>query len=70
MTQSRRKFIGAFLLTGSIIAWSFLATAIYLAWLMDFPWWVHVSYFAIAGAGWILPAMWIVKWMAAPDAPR
>ncbi len=67
MTQSNRKLIGTVLLTASIGAWAILATALYLWLLMDMPPLVHIGYFAIAGTAWLLPAMWIVKWMSAPE---
>jgi hypothetical protein len=67
MTQSNRKLIGVLLLVGSIAIWSVLATALYLGLLMEQPWWIHITYFAVAGSGWLLPAMWIVRWMSAPD---
>jgi len=68
MTQSNRKLLGTFLLLGSIIAWAALATAIYLIVLAGMPWWVHIAYFAVAGFGWLWPAMVLIKWMARPDA--
>jgi hypothetical protein len=68
MTQRNRKLIGTFLLLGSIIAWSVLATWIYLALPEGLPALVLIIYFMIAGMGWLLPSMALVKWMARPDA--
>ncbi|KKB10283.1 hypothetical protein VE26_05005 [Devosia chinhatensis] len=67
MTQRNRKLIGAFLLVGSIIAWSVLATALYLALPEGLPGLVLIVFFIIAGMGWLLPAMAIIRWMAKPD---
>lgn len=69
MTQSQRKLAGSLLLTASIVAWAVLATGIYLVALVQAPWWVQVIYFAIAGLGWLWPAMVLIRWMARPD-PR
>lgn len=67
MTRSQRKFAGALLLPLSVILWAVLASWIYLAWLMGTPWWVHLPYFALAGLGWVFPAMLILRWMLRPD---
>lgn len=66
MTQSQRKLAGALLLPLSITLWAVGATWIYLAFLQSTPWWVHLPYFAIAGLGWLWPAMRIVAWMSRP----
>jgi hypothetical protein len=67
MTQSQRKLAGAVLLPVSVIAWAVLGTWLYLAFLTSAPWWVHLPYFIVAGMGWMLPAMVLVRWMARPD---
>lgn len=67
MNQRTRKLIGAFLLVGSIVLWSVLATAIYLALPEGLPGLVLIVYFVIAGMGWLLPSMIIIRWMARPD---
>jgi hypothetical protein len=67
MTQRTRKLIGVPLIIASIIAWSWLATALYLGLLQETPWYVHIPYFCVAGIGWVLPAMAIIRWMAKPD---
>ncbi len=67
MSQRTRKLIGAFLLVGSIILWSILATAIYLLLPEGLPGLVLIGFFIIAGMGWMLPAMPLIKWMARPD---
>lgn len=68
MTQRTRKLIGALLLPFSIIVWSVLATAIYLALPEGLPGLVLIVYFIIAGMGWLLPSMIIIRWMAKPNA--
>jgi hypothetical protein len=67
MTQRQRKLIGAFLLPGSIVLWSVLATAIYLKLPEGLPGLVLVGYFIVAGMGWLLPSMSIIRWMARPN---
>lgn len=70
MTQRNRKLIGALLCVISIVVWSSLATSIYLAFPPELPWYVLIVYFIIAGMGWLLPAMALVRWMAKPDVAR
>jgi hypothetical protein len=71
MNQRNRKLIGAFLIVGSIVLWSALATAIYLLLPEGLPGLVLIAFFIVAGMGWLLPAMAIIRWMAKPDSlPR
>lgn len=70
MKQRHRKLIGALLIVLSIIVWASLATSLYLAFPPGLPWFVLIPYFIVAGMGWTLPAMVLVKWMARPDAPN
>ncbi len=70
MNQRTRKLIGAFLLVGSIVLWSVLATWIYLMLPEGLPGLVLIGFFIIAGMGWVLPAMPLITWMARPDATR
>ncbi|RUT32558.1 DUF2842 domain-containing protein [Arsenicitalea aurantiaca] len=67
MTQSTRKLIGTLLTVFSLIVYSILAVIVYEAFLMDQVWWVLILFFAIAGLGWVFPAMAIIRWMARPD---
>jgi hypothetical protein len=68
MTQRNRKLIGAFLLLGSIVLWCALATSIYLLLPEGLSGLVLIGFFIVAGMGWLLPAMAIIRWMARPDA--
>lgn len=70
MNQRSRKLIGAFLLVGSIILWSILATSVYLLLPEGLPGLVLIGFFIVAGMGWMLPAMPLIKWMAKPDTTR
>jgi len=70
MTQSNRKLIGGLLCVASIVVWACLATSVYLAFPPELPWFVLIVYFIIAGMGWLLPAMALVRWMAKPDAAQ
>jgi hypothetical protein len=62
-----RKLIGAFALLALAIVWSLLAMALAQSVLTDINGYVAALYYMIAGLGWVLPAMLLVKWMAKPD---
>ena len=64
-----RKLIGTIGLLALVTVWSLLAMALAQSALTDINGWVAAIYYAVAGLGWVLPAMVLVKWMARPDAP-
>ena len=67
MTQSTRKLLGTVLTLLSIIVYAWLATALYTQFMTGAPSWLLLVYFAVAGVLWVLPAMFIIRWMAKPD---
>jgi len=68
MTQRNRKLIGILLILGSIVVWLSVFTSVYLAFPPGLPLWILMPYFIVAGMGWLFPAMWIIRFMARPDA--
>ncbi len=63
MSPRIRKLIGAFALFALVIVWALVAMAI-----AQFPpifnnRWISGLYYLVAGLGWVLPAMPLVKWM-------
>ena len=56
MTQRNRKLIGAFLLVGSIVAWSVLATWIYLLLPEGLPGLVLIGFFKRPDVRYFAPA--------------
>jgi hypothetical protein len=69
MTMRTRKLIGAFALLVLVTVWSLLAMALAQSVLTDISGLVATVYYVVAGLGWVLPAMLLVKWMVRPDAP-
>lgn len=63
-----KKLIGMILLVSLMLIYAVLATSIASAYLGASSGWVHLTYFALSGLLWILPAMLIIKWMAGPKA--
>jgi len=70
MSIRTRKLIGAFALLALVTAWSLLAMALAQSVLTDINGFVAVIYYVVAGLGWVLPAMLLVKWMSKPDQVR
>ncbi len=65
-----RKLIGAFALLALVMVWALLAMAV-----AQFPpifnnRLIAGIYYLVAGIGWVLPAMPLIKWMSRPTTPR
>ncbi len=67
MTIRTRKLIGAFGLLVLVAVWSLFAMALAQSVLTDISGFVAAIYYVIAGVGWMVPAMVLVKWMSRPD---
>jgi hypothetical protein len=62
-----RKLIGAFALFALVTLWALLAMAV-AQWVFASPAeWPAVIYYVVAGLGWVLPAMAVIRWMLRPD---
>jgi Protein of unknown function (DUF2842) len=68
MTIRIRKLIGAVALLLLVAAWALLAMALAQSVLTDINGFVAAIFYVVAGLGWVLPAMPLVRWMAKPDA--
>jgi len=69
MSIRTRKLIGAFGLLLLVTVWSLVAMALAQSVLTDINGLMATIYYVVAGLGWVLPAMLLVKWMAGPNAP-
>lgn len=69
MTIRTRKLIGAVGLLVLVSIWSLLAMALAQSVLTDINGLVAAIYYVVAGLGWVLPAMALIKWMTRPDRP-
>ena len=67
MAARTRKLIGAFALFALAAGWSLLAMALAQFMLASVNGFVAALYYVIAGLGWVLPAMLLVRWMAQPE---
>jgi hypothetical protein len=62
-----RKLIGAVALIALVVSWALLAMAIAQLPAIKANGLVEVIYYVVAGLGWLLPAIPLVKWMSRPD---
>ena len=62
-----RKLIGTVALLVLVSVWGLLAMALAQSVLTDINGLVAAIFYVVAGLGWVLPAMPLVKWMAKPD---
>ncbi|HWP14967.1 MAG TPA: DUF2842 domain-containing protein [Xanthobacteraceae bacterium] len=62
-----RKLIGTIALLALVTVWALLAMAFAQFTLRAQSAWVAMLFYAVAGLGWVLPAMPIVAWMQRPD---
>jgi len=62
-----RKLVGTLVLLVLVAVWSLLAMAFAQFALRSANAVVAALFYAIAGLGWVLPAMPVVSWMQRPD---
>ncbi|WP_292894898.1 MULTISPECIES: DUF2842 domain-containing protein [unclassified Nitratireductor] len=58
-----RKFIGMVALVALVAIYAILSTAIAVAQLAQSGPLIHLAYFFLTGLLWIIPAMFIIRWM-------
>jgi hypothetical protein len=63
-----RKLIGALALIILVVSWALIAMAIAQFPAIKAYGLVETLYYVVAGLGWVLPAMPLVRWMSRPDA--
>jgi hypothetical protein len=62
-----RKLIGAVALITLVIVWALVAMALAQTVLTSVSSFAAVIYYVVAGLGWVLPAMPLVRWMSRKD---
>ena len=67
MSQNTRKLIGTVVLVILVVFYAMIATTVAVARLAESPGWVHFLYFLLTGVLWVVPAMFVIKWMLRPD---
>jgi hypothetical protein len=64
-----RKLIGTLGLLALVSVWALLVMALAQTALLAQNAIVVFLFYAVAGLGWVLPAMPLVSWMSRPDVP-
>ena len=64
LPPTARKLIGTFLIVTLVVVYALVAVAVAGATLATAPWYAHALYFMFSGVLWVVPAMFIIKWMA------
>lgn len=68
MSLRMRKLIGAVALLVFLAVYALGAMLVAIALQVSASKTAELVYYAVAGLLWVLPAMWLVKWMQRPDA--
>ena len=69
MRIRQRKLIGSVALIALVVVWSLVAMALAQTVLTSISGFVAAVYYVVAGLGWVLPAMPLIRWMSRPDVP-
>jgi uncharacterized membrane protein len=62
-----RKLIGAAVLIVLVTTWALVAMAVAQFPVIKNHAVIEVAYYVVAGLGWVLPAMPLIRWMLRPD---
>ena len=65
-----KKLIGTVIIVLLVIIYAMLATIFAVAQLAESGPLVHLAYFFFSGILWVVPAMFIISWMAKPSRGR
>jgi hypothetical protein len=65
-----RKLVGAFALLALVLVWALLAMAVAQFPVVKANGLVETIYYVLAGLGWVLPAMPLIRWMSGSDDRR
>ncbi len=61
-----RKFIGTFIILALVVLYALVATTVATYKLAESAWYVHLLYFLFTGLLWVVPAMFVIRWMEGP----
>ena len=70
MPVALKKIFGMIALVALVVIYALVATAVATAHLGTSPWWVHMLYFILTGLLWVVPAMFIIRWMIRLSAEK
>ena len=59
-----RKFIGTILIIVLVVLYALVGTTVATLKLAESAWYIHLLYFLFTGVLWVVPAMFVIRWMA------
>jgi len=65
-----RKLVGAFALIVLVVVWALVAMAVAQFPVVKANGLVETIYYVLAGLGWVLPAMPLIRWMSRGESRR
>jgi hypothetical protein len=65
-----RNLVGAVALIALVVIWSLLAMAVAQFPMVKANGFLETVYYVVAGLGWVLPAMPLIRWMSAGERRR
>jgi hypothetical protein len=68
MTIRIRKLIGAFVLIALVVTWALVAMTLAQSPMIKSNRIIETIYYVLAGLGWVLPAMPLIRWMTRPNS--
>ena len=68
MTIRIRKLIGAFVLIALVVTWALVAMTLAQSAVIKSNRIIETIYYVLAGLGWVLPAMPLIRWMTRPNS--
>lgn len=68
MTLRTRKLVGAIVLVIFLAVYALAAMMVAIMLQVNGSKVAELVYYPVAGLLWVLPSMWLVKWMQRPDA--
>jgi hypothetical protein len=67
MKMRTRKLIGTALMIVLVMGWAFFFMSLAQGRIAEANRFWQLSYYVIAGLGWVIPAGFLIKWMSRPD---
>ncbi|MGE0038301.1 MAG: DUF2842 domain-containing protein [Xanthobacteraceae bacterium] len=67
MPMRTRKLIGGFALIVLVVTWALVAMTLAQSPAIKAYPVIETIYYVVAGLGWVLPAMPLIRWMTRPD---
>jgi len=61
-----KKLIGTVIIVALVVIYALVATTIATYRLAESAWYVHLLYFLFTGVLWVVPAMFVIRWMEGP----